>query len=82
MYITNPTPEMLEKWYKTNAQTGRFLIDDFGISPIHIDNKHFYYFVNNDLLKGALDKLPFYMKIYNYFKKWEYVLERRGALGD
>ena len=69
MYITNPTPEMLEKWYKTNAQSGRFLIDNIGISPIHIDNKHFYYFVDNDLLKGALDKLPFYMKIYNYFKK-------------
>ena len=69
MYITNPTPEMLEKWYKTNAQTGRFLIDDFGLSPIHIDNKHSYYFVDNDLLKRALDKLPFYMKIYNHFKK-------------
>jgi hypothetical protein len=67
MYITNPTPGTLERWFKTNRKLGGYLIEKLGINVIYIDPARNYYFVNNQLLKDALSKLPIWYKLIKKF---------------
>lgn len=65
-FITNPTKQQLDSWFKCNKLIGKYLEVNLHIPMIYCD-KQYYYFVNNELLKEVLDNLPLYLKIVKLF---------------
>ena len=77
MFILNPDEELKRKWYWSGYSEGEYLINNFGLSPIWIDDK-FYYFVENEEFREATPRVPFWMKIFSYIKKnWRWYKIRR-----
>ena len=68
MFILNPDSELKRKWYWSGYLEGKFIVRKFGLSPIWIDDK-FYYFVENEEFQGAIPYIPMWMKLLSYIKR-------------
>lgn len=65
--IVNPRGGQRTMWYRCGYIEGKYITEHFGILPIHIDNK-FYYYVETKDFKEIKDKIPDYIKIFSYLK--------------
>lgn len=60
MYVINPKKE--DK-FKCGELIARYLNEEVGI-PVFGSDEKYYYFVNNQNIKNALNNAPYYIKIY------------------
>jgi hypothetical protein len=60
--------KVINKKYKCNKITANFLIYKEHLPLLSVNNDT-YYFADNDRLKVALKKMPFYLKMFNVFYK-------------
>jgi hypothetical protein len=66
MYITNPTPELLQKCYKCKKRIADYLIYKWGL-PVLTIKDGFYYFVKTNELDAAIREIPVFTKLLNIF---------------
>jgi hypothetical protein len=66
MYITNPTKEDLDNWYKCNYTLGYYLEVNKDFLAIYKD-RYNYYFVKTKDLQQVLNTLPLLYKVAKYF---------------
>lgn len=64
MYITNPTQEQLDGWYRCGVWIADYLVEQ-GLPIIHLD-RHHYYFVKTEQWLGVYSRLPWYLKFLDY----------------
>ena len=65
--IINPSSKQKVRWYRCSHIEGGYISKHFGLLPIHVDNK-FYYYVETDEFKQIVNKIPKYIKIFSYIK--------------
>ena len=65
--ILNPKEQQKIKWYRCGYLEGKYIIKNFGLSPIYIDDK-FYYYVETNEFKQLINKIPTYIKFFSLIK--------------
>lgn len=65
--IINPNDKQKMRWYRCGYIEGKYIVEHFGLSPIYIDDK-FYYYVETRKFDEIVNKIPMYIKIFSHIK--------------
>jgi hypothetical protein len=64
LYITNPSDQDLNDWYKTKKK--RLINYLLSIVPVVHVKDGYYYFVRSELLDMAFENAPWYLKLLKF----------------
>jgi hypothetical protein len=74
--ILNPSEQQKIKWYRCGYTEGKYIVENFGFSPVHLDYK-FFYFVETSEFKQIINKIPTYIKTLSLMKNTEQNVSNR-----